>query len=488
MSGAQRYLQAGVRPARRSARKARPARARRRSAGRTSRRITLIAGAMEIFLASDVLYSQRVAPLIQQTLASNNIHGLTTSPTQLAAKHRLARTDDRRRAHDRTVELGPERATVAGHHGSALSGVSVGGTALEPEPALNHIKATRQPDVHGQRRRRRRIPRDERQVDLTVTAAGKQLKASQAIEKTEPGKTASVNIPVTGVPLRAPARSKCRRAGTRRNQPRRHQEHLPGDLRIVGSRAARAKRRPLGASRTPATVRRRPRERLTCADGRVDHRHAGNHRDRRGRRRGGCADRVRRAGADRAPDAPRPASAPRRARPAGRRRPRRRRCRTRSSRCANTSRTPGGAWTSAWRTSRRSCVARSRTARSCATTPTTSSPAISRCRSRCSTTSSRGSCCPASTTATRPASTPSRCTAARANWSSRPRRPRRCASRSHRPPARAERRQGRCLRRRARVRASAISGPRARSARRRCSQARQPTPSSRSRWRRSTTR
>ena len=34
---------------------------------------TLIAGDMEIFLASDVIYSQRVAPLIQQTLASNGI-------------------------------------------------------------------------------------------------------------------------------------------------------------------------------------------------------------------------------------------------------------------------------------------------------------------------------------------------------------------------------------------------------------------------------
>ena len=38
---------------------------------------------------------------------------------------------------------------------------------------------------------------------MTVTAGGKQFKASHAIEKTEPGKTASVDIPVTGVPLGA---------------------------------------------------------------------------------------------------------------------------------------------------------------------------------------------------------------------------------------------------------------------------------------------
>ena len=37
---------------------------------------------MEMFLASDVIYSQRVAPLIQQKLAADGIHGLSTASTQ----------------------------------------------------------------------------------------------------------------------------------------------------------------------------------------------------------------------------------------------------------------------------------------------------------------------------------------------------------------------------------------------------------------------
>src|SRR5438105_2059378 len=57
------------------------------------------------------------------------------------------------------------------------------------------------------------------------------------------------------------------------------------------------------------------------------------------------------------------------------------------------------------RASRRPCGGRSRTVRSCVTTRTTSSRATSRCRSRCSTTSGRGSCCRRSTTATRRACT-----------------------------------------------------------------------------------
>jgi len=34
-----------------------------------------------------------------------------------------------------------------------------------------------------------------------VTAAGKQFKATHVIEKTEPGKSVSVDIPVPGIPL-----------------------------------------------------------------------------------------------------------------------------------------------------------------------------------------------------------------------------------------------------------------------------------------------
>ena len=48
--------------------------------GQAKQASTLIAGDMEIFLASDVIYSQRVAPLIQQTLTSNGIQGQSTTP------------------------------------------------------------------------------------------------------------------------------------------------------------------------------------------------------------------------------------------------------------------------------------------------------------------------------------------------------------------------------------------------------------------------
>jgi hypothetical protein len=163
---------------------------------------TLIAGDMEIFLASDVIYSQRVAPLIQQTLASNGIHGLSTAPSRflpnigwLEPATVLARISGK--------SSSQSAQTLTGHHGSALKGVSVGTHALEPEPALNHISGGANPTFTVQVEDAGEFPETNVTTNLTVTSGGKQFKASHAIEKTEPGKTASVDIPVTGVPLGA---------------------------------------------------------------------------------------------------------------------------------------------------------------------------------------------------------------------------------------------------------------------------------------------
>ena len=83
--------------------------------GQAKQASTLIAGDMEIFLASDVIYSQRVAPLIQQTLAADGIQGQSTDAKPLPAQPRLARTDDRLRAPHRAAgELGPERQVAPG--------------------------------------------------------------------------------------------------------------------------------------------------------------------------------------------------------------------------------------------------------------------------------------------------------------------------------------------------------------------------------------
>jgi hypothetical protein len=162
-----------------------------------------LAGDMEIFLASDVIYSQRVAPLIQQTLASGGIQGLSTSSTHflpnvgwLEPTTALARLDGQPASSSQSGE------TLTGHHGSALKGVSVGTNNLAVEPSLNHISGGSNPTFTVQVENPGEFPETNVKVDVVVTAGGKQFKASHVIDKTEPGKTVNVEIPVTGVPLR----------------------------------------------------------------------------------------------------------------------------------------------------------------------------------------------------------------------------------------------------------------------------------------------
>jgi len=157
---------------------------------------------METFLASDVVYSQRVAPLIQQALAADNITGVSTAGTSflpnlgwLEANTVLARlTGQASSSAQNSSQLAP------GTHGSALIGVSVGSSALEPQPAVNHLSGGTNPTFTVKVEDSGSNPETDVKVEVSVTAEGKQYKASHVIDKTEPGSIATVDIPVEGVP------------------------------------------------------------------------------------------------------------------------------------------------------------------------------------------------------------------------------------------------------------------------------------------------
>jgi hypothetical protein len=186
---------------------------------------TPIAGDMEVFLASDVIYSQRVAPLIQQTLASNGIQGLSTAPTRFLPNIGwLEPTAVLARISGQAASSPQSGQPLTGHHGSALKGVSVASKALEPEPALNHISGGGSPTFTVQVEDAGEFPETSVTVGVTVTAGGKQVKASHVIEKTEPAKTVSVDIPVAGIPLGVAAKIEV------------HVEPVPGETNHEGTK------------------------------------------------------------------------------------------------------------------------------------------------------------------------------------------------------------------------------------------------------------
>jgi hypothetical protein len=168
---------------------------------------TYIAGAMEMFLASDVIYSQRVAPLIQQALAADGITGLGTAGTSfLANLGWLEPSTVLARLTGQPASSGQSGQITPGTHGSALIGVSVGSTALQPEPTVNHLSGGANPTFAVKVEDSGSNPETDVKVEVSVTAEGKQYKASHVIDKTEPGSVSTVNIPVEGVPQGTGAR------------------------------------------------------------------------------------------------------------------------------------------------------------------------------------------------------------------------------------------------------------------------------------------
>jgi hypothetical protein len=169
--------------------------------GKGKQASTLIAGDMELFLASDVVWSQRVAPLIQQELAQGGIHGESTAGTQfLPNLGWLEPNTVLTRLTGRSSGSAPSSQVAPGTHGSALTGVSVGATALEPSPTLNHIASAANPTFTVKVENSGSDPETNVKVEVTVIAGGKEFKASKVINKTEPGATVSADIPVEGVP------------------------------------------------------------------------------------------------------------------------------------------------------------------------------------------------------------------------------------------------------------------------------------------------
>lgn len=170
--------------------------------GQAKQASTLIAGDMEIFLASDVIYSQRVAPLIQQTLAGNGIQGQGTAPSRfLPNLGWLEPTTVYARLTGQPASSSSSGQIAPGTHGSSLIGASVGTNTLQAEPTLNHISGGSNPTITAVVENTGSNPETDVKVDVTITAGGKQYKATHTINSTQPGAKSNVEIPVNGVPL-----------------------------------------------------------------------------------------------------------------------------------------------------------------------------------------------------------------------------------------------------------------------------------------------
>jgi hypothetical protein len=144
-----------------------------------------------------VIYTERVVPLIQQTLSANGVTGLTSSPSRFLPNIGWLETSVL--SSRLTGQASSTTTTTTGTHGSALIGVIVDSNTLAAEPTLNHLSGGSSPTFTVAVEDSGEFPQTNVKVDVKVTAGGKEYKASRTIEKTEPGKTSEAEVPVSNI-------------------------------------------------------------------------------------------------------------------------------------------------------------------------------------------------------------------------------------------------------------------------------------------------
>jgi hypothetical protein len=163
-----------------------------------------IAAQMQSFLASDVVYSQRVAPLINDALDKNGIHGQQIAGSRFMTQGVgwLSPTYVSDRLTGTSSGTGTSGQPTPGLHGHGLLSTSIGDKVLQPSstgavttvPASNNvtfaIKFANQGDS------------DERnvKVSLNVKGAGKNITQSKTIAQTKTKETQTVNIALGQAP------------------------------------------------------------------------------------------------------------------------------------------------------------------------------------------------------------------------------------------------------------------------------------------------
>ncbi len=165
-----------------------------------------IAGQMQAFLASDVVYSQRTAPLIKQALDNAGITGLTIEQSQSLPGYSWLAPRTIAAAIGGQAGATAGGAVAPGLHGHAISSTTIAGTTLQPSPAANKVSAT--PPVAVTVKLLNGGENNEKNVVVTVTLTspgGKPVTAKKVVNATTAGSEIDVAIALPSVPQGAAA-------------------------------------------------------------------------------------------------------------------------------------------------------------------------------------------------------------------------------------------------------------------------------------------
>jgi hypothetical protein len=163
--------------------------------------ITQIAGQMQTFLASDVLYQARVAPLIRHALDEAEIGGQRIAASQfLPGVEWLSEQTVASQLEQELTNGGGERGEPApGLHGTGLESVSVGETRLQPD-APNRIPANEDTAFVVRFTNQGENDEFDVKVNLTIEGGDKPIKVSRTVDTVARGQTAEASLPLGQAP------------------------------------------------------------------------------------------------------------------------------------------------------------------------------------------------------------------------------------------------------------------------------------------------
>lgn len=164
-----------------------------------------VIGQMQAFLASDVVYSQRVAPLIRNALDDAGIHGTRIPGSKFLPS--LGWLDYTKAADRINPDAGGAGSTSSGQpkpgtHGHGLVSVSAGGVTLQPGGATNRVPVSA--GLAFAVTFQNQGENDESNVKVTVKIAGqsKTITQSKTIRQTKAGQTANVTVQIPDTPAK----------------------------------------------------------------------------------------------------------------------------------------------------------------------------------------------------------------------------------------------------------------------------------------------
>jgi hypothetical protein len=166
--------------------------------------IRSIAGQMQAFLASDVVYSQRVAPLIVDALDDNDLHDQAVSPSKFLPN--IGWLDAAKVGKKINPDAGADSSSVTGEvkpgsHGHGIIGVKAGGVALSPTGSgINRVPAKAPLAVEVTYANQGENDESNVTISVKVTGGPKTISETKRLNQTKAGTQAAVPIQLSTVP------------------------------------------------------------------------------------------------------------------------------------------------------------------------------------------------------------------------------------------------------------------------------------------------